>query len=194
MSTPQFDQFCWFGKLPAHGDFLQGNLSELQKATLDTMLSKLMADTQANPVWLSRYFETSPFDLLGHCPSLGPFQAFLMPSIDKVGRAFPWMVIKPTAGAFCPFLQKQVEQLSVAAFDEDWNINTLISKLSQLIKDKAPANMSIAPESQCAAPVASALPLHTMMWRSRQQGNEWSSLTRFPPCSEQWGEMLHERG
>lgn len=91
----------WFGKLPSLGDFCSNNMSADLQATLDHWLSEAM---QLGPethgaAWIHGYFQAAihgfalgPQTLL----SLGGQSAVgvIMPSVDKAGRAFPFVLMQ----------------------------------------------------------------------------------------------------
>lgn len=87
----------FFGKLPAHGDFVQRNLCGIVVEHLDAWLQQGLAAVQQRlgAQWLDFYltgpiwkFSLAP-ELLGDAAHIGA----IMPSVDRVGRYFPLVVL-----------------------------------------------------------------------------------------------------
>lgn len=93
----------FFGKLPAHGDFVQRNLPTGAFALLDDWLQQGLGalQTQCADQWLDQYL-TAPIwkfalgaGLIGEATRVGA----IMPSVDRVGRYFPLIVLATPAKA-----------------------------------------------------------------------------------------------
>jgi type VI secretion system protein ImpM len=95
----------WYGKLPALGDFAGRRLPPAFIRTWDAWLQDVLQATRAmlGTPWLD-YYLTTPIWRFVLLPGLvGPtgWAGVLMPSVDRVGRAFPLTiaVALPTAAA-----------------------------------------------------------------------------------------------
>ncbi len=92
----------WFGKLPGMGDFAHRRLPEGFRAVWDAWLQRGLArlrDRHAD--WMERYLEAPVW-----CFALGPRVAgegawigVLMPSVDGVGRYFPFTLAVEVQGS-----------------------------------------------------------------------------------------------
>lgn len=93
-STPTTSLTGWYGKLPGLGDFVQGRLPADFVARWDTWLQEGITDSKAvlRETWLDSYltahiwhFVLMPGVLNGQC-----WAGVWMPSVNKVGRYFPF--------------------------------------------------------------------------------------------------------
>lgn len=87
----------FYGKLPAHGDFVSRGLGPKQITVLDGWLQSAVASAQSElgEAWLERYLQTPAWRFVF---SSGVIDAFawaglLLPSVDRVGRYFPIMAL-----------------------------------------------------------------------------------------------------
>lgn len=94
----------WFGKLPGMGDFAHRRLPEAFRLPWDAWLQEgLGALRQRRADWTARYLE-SPlwcFALGGQLAGAGAWVGVLMPSVDSVGRYFPFTLATGVAAADC---------------------------------------------------------------------------------------------
>lgn len=157
----------WYGKLPALGDFasrrltpdwisqwdgwLAAGLHQLREAAPDSWLENYLA----SPAWR--------FALLPGCmaaDSDGLRIGVLVPSVDRVGRYFPLVVVsaplpRPVDGAQVAALWHwagQLEDLAVQALQDDWSAEALDAALAG-----APLPTFLAADSAVPAPLASLL-------------------------------------
>jgi len=97
----------YYGKLPAHGDFLARRVPQAVKAAWDGWLEPALHQAQAalGPEWDEIYL-TSPIWRFVLAPDLAGPEALIgvmMPSVDRVGRQFPLSLMIAVAsgpGAF----------------------------------------------------------------------------------------------
>jgi type VI secretion system protein ImpM len=87
----------FFGKLPGYGDFVQRNVCpELVKYWDNWILKSLSSShEQLGDLWRSKYFN-SPiwrFVIRQETLSQTPVAGFIMPSVDKAGRCYPFTVV-----------------------------------------------------------------------------------------------------
>lgn len=85
-----------FGKLPAHGDFVERNLPKSFLGHWDEWLQRSIASSRdiAGEDWLD-YYLTSPvwYFGLGHgTVEADPWVGAIVPSVDSVGRYFPFTI------------------------------------------------------------------------------------------------------
>jgi type VI secretion system protein ImpM len=140
MST-NTDTIGLFGKLPAHGDFIQRNLSSSFINVWDEWLQHFIAGTkeQLGESWLDIYL-TSPlwrFAFSAGVIDENVWAGVMIPSVDRVGRYYPFTIVRQLPQNINPFeyvqLQtawfKEIEMLALSALDEEISIDELISEL-----------------------------------------------------------------
>jgi len=138
-----------YGKLPTHGDFIQRNLSSGFVAPWDAWLQHYVAASKERigEEWLDIYL-TSPIWRFALSPGVVDEQGWagiMMPSVDLVGRYFPFTVAVRLAPGEPPtaFLAQQtgwfaqVETAALAALEGDVALDDLIAALSDI--ERAPA-------------------------------------------------------
>ena len=96
--TDKVRNISWFGKLPCVGDFCNHNMPTTLRNTLDNWLSQVMQEgfEAHGTAWIQAYFETRVHGFVFDNNTIG----VIMPSVDKAGRAFPFVLIEqiePTA-------------------------------------------------------------------------------------------------
>jgi type VI secretion system protein ImpM len=128
---------CWFGKLPCVGDFCSGNMSEPLIDALDSWLSVTMqsGEEKHGAAWTNAYYQAPMHGFLfGNrtLPALGGQSAVgvMMPSVDKAGRAFPFILMEhldqsetalPSKDALTRWFL-QAHTLCASALDEEWTL------------------------------------------------------------------------
>jgi type VI secretion system protein ImpM len=169
----------FYGKLPAHGDFIERRWSGSAVAGWDEWLQRALAISreQLGERWLDTYL-TSPlwrFGLSAGCVDGNHWLGVLLPSVDSVGRYFP-LVLGTELTAPChlvaTFLGAEVwftelEQAALAALDQNLDAEQLAERLQAL-----PA-LPLAPPAANGAGIYSAAPLDQALpqllewqWRS----------------------------
>ncbi len=133
-----------FGKLPAHGDFVQRNLPSDFVELWDDWLQHYIAASQEQlgEQWLDIYL-TSP--LWRFMFSVGTINAdawagILLPSVDKIGRYFPFSIITrlPSNISSLEFLLSQnswftsIEELALQALSGDLTVDDLIQEVEAI--------------------------------------------------------------
>lgn len=140
-------QLNWFGKLPCVGDFCSHNMPVGLQETIDLWLSKAMQEGQSihGNAWTSAYFQTpvhgfvwGPMVLphLNNKAALG----VIMPSVDKAGRAFPFILLQTLSLNDTESLAfesmtlwfQQAHVLCADALNEDWCLSKLESECTSL--------------------------------------------------------------
>jgi len=130
-----------FGKLPAHGDFVQRNLPALFINVWDEWLQHFVAGTkeQLADNWLDVYL-TSPlwrFVLSEGVVDENNWAGIMIPSVDRVGRYYPFSIVKKLSQSVNPveFIQKQtswyadIEALALSALDGEIILDDLVEQL-----------------------------------------------------------------
>ena len=160
----------WYGKLPALGDFasrrlapewiahwdgwLAAGLHQLREAAPDTWLN----DYLASPAWRFALLPGSVPEDAGDGLRVG----VLVPSVDRVGRYFPLVVVsaplaRPADGAQVAALWHwagQLEDIAVQALQDDWSADAL---------DAALAHNPVPPTAPPQAHVALPAPLASLL-------------------------------
>jgi type VI secretion system protein ImpM len=137
----------WYGKLPSLGDFASRRLDADAVSLWDDWLSTAMVGLReaAQADWLASYlraprwqFVLLPAALPAGCDP-GGAAGILMPSVDRVGRYFPLLILQPLPGlspsqAGAPALWRWLAGLdgvAADALDQDWTVEQLEQALSQ---------------------------------------------------------------
>lgn len=119
----------YFGKLPLAGDFLRRAIAPAFTEPWDAWLQALITEGRAafGPAWQDTYF-TAPIWRFALPPgAAGPaaMVGTLMPSVDRVGRQFPFTLATPveTADAFaaheaCAPLYATLEEIALAMLED----------------------------------------------------------------------------
>lgn len=149
-----------FGKLPAHGDFIHRNLPSRVVNLWDEWLQGFVASTQERlgEAWLDIYL-TSP--IWRFCLSSGvidehQWAGILLPSVDRVGRYFPFSVIHKIKGECNPaeFVDiqqawyEQIEASALKALEGYLQTDALVEELNTLKPNAASAYVSSGSEGR----------------------------------------------
>ena len=176
----------WYGKLPALGDFasrrlsaewigqwdgwLAAGLHQLREAAPDTWLDNYLA----SPAWRFALLPGSLPDPAAGGVSDGLRVGVLVPSVDRVGRYFPLVVVsaplpRPADGAQVAALWHwagQLEDIAVQALHDDWSADTLDAAL-------AAAQPPVLLAGEPALPAALAALLSQAAWDGLQGCSLW---------------------
>jgi type VI secretion system protein ImpM len=133
-----------YGKLPGHGDFVTRNLPNNLVQHWDAWLQAFIGSSQERlgADWLNVYL-TSPIWRFGFSAGVLDEQQWLgilMPSVDKVGRYFPFSVLVPVPGdlslldILCeqPEWLNPVEEAALHALDEGLLVDELLERIGDL--------------------------------------------------------------
>jgi len=187
----------WHGKLPSLGDFASRRLAPDFVALWDAWLAAgLAALSQREPEhWLQRYLACPAWRFVLMPGVLAaPFdgQAFagvLMPSVDRIGRYFPFSVIAPlpapprTAadlGSLLSWLH-DIDDLAADALQDDWPIDRLESELARRPRPvwpeptAAPAPLLPVAESAATHAVAGSQGLIALLAEAQTQALQQAS-------------------
>ncbi|MCW8987126.1 MAG: type VI secretion system-associated protein TagF, partial [Gammaproteobacteria bacterium] len=138
------DTIGLFGKLPAHGDFVQRNLSAGFINTWDEWLQHFIRGTQEQlgEGWLDIYL-TSPiwrFMFSSGVIDENNWTGIMIPSVDRVGRYYPFSIVKRLSQDINPFefiqlhsgWYKDIEALALDALDGEIVIDDLVNELDNM--------------------------------------------------------------
>jgi type VI secretion system protein ImpM len=131
-----------YGKLPTHGDFIQRNLPSGFVAEWDQWLQHYIAGAKEKigTDWLDIYL-TSPiwrFVFSDGVIDESRWAGILMPSVDQVGRYYPFSIATRLPEYINPFefmaaqsnWYAEIEQLALRALDGDFLLDELLDELS----------------------------------------------------------------
>lgn len=166
----------WHGKLPSLGDFASRRLDAPFIDAWDGWLAAgLLALREAQPAtWLDAYLSSPSWRFL-LMPEVLPGEAgeqayagVLMPSVDRVGRYFPFTIVQPLGDAPASTQQMQslwawlarLDELAADALQEDWDVERLEAELARMAApDVGPQSAGGSPGPLLAGAVAAlALP------------------------------------
>ncbi|MEY4590520.1 MAG: hypothetical protein RL497_2596 [Pseudomonadota bacterium] len=133
-----------YGKLPGHGDFVTRNLPNNLVQHWDAWLQAFIGSSQERlgQDWLNVYL-TSPIWRFGFSSGVLDEQQWLgllLPSVDKVGRYFPFSILIPVPGdlSLLDILCEQsdwlapVEEAALHALDEGLLVDDLLQRIGTL--------------------------------------------------------------
>lgn len=96
-----------YGKLPAHGDFVERNLARGFIDVWDDWLQRALANSQdsAGDNWLDFYLTAPVWHFaLGHgVIDANAWVGIVLPSVDSVGRYFPFTLVQKAGSQTDPF-------------------------------------------------------------------------------------------
>ncbi|WP_425261029.1 type VI secretion system-associated protein TagF [Rubrivivax sp. RP6-9] len=155
----------WHGKLPSLGDFASRRLQAPFLEAWDGWLAAgLLALRERDPGgWLDAYLASPSWRFLlmpGVLPGAAGEQGYagvLMPSVDRVGRYFPFTIVQPLGDAPVSTQQMRglwfwlgrLDELAAEALHDDWDVDRLESELARMA----------GPDLAALAPVAGPGPL-----------------------------------
>jgi type VI secretion system protein ImpM len=128
----------FYGKVPNLGDFVSRRLPPAFIEILDAWSRLLLTSSRAalGDAWLPAWLG-APIWHFGLGPGfLGDDQAWgvLIPSVDRVGRHFPFTIVGPTVPGGRPLRDwaLAIESLALAALDDGFSPDTLEQSLADL--------------------------------------------------------------
>ena len=156
----------WYGKLPTLGDFASRRLDDTFMECWDAWLAEGIAQLQGDSAadWPKGYLESPswrfilmPGALQGAAGKTA-WAGVLMPSVDRVGRYFPFTIAQPLAELPLdpPAFRRlsdwcdKVDEMAVNALFNDWNVEQLEDELLAtplVLRDANPAPLGAAPPS-----------------------------------------------
>ncbi len=151
----------WHGKLPSLGDFASRRLDAAFVEAWDGWLAAgLLALREADPAgWLAAYLASPSWRFLlmpGVLPGAPGRQAWagvLMPSVDRVGRYFPFTIVQPLGDGPASTAQMaelwhwlgRLDELAGDALQEDWPVDRLEAELARMAPPPAAAPAAAPP-------------------------------------------------
>ncbi len=191
----------WHGKLPALGDFVSRRVDAVWLEQWDPWLAQgmLALREQLGDAWLDAYlaspswrFLLMPGALAGAAGSRA-WAGVLMPSVDKVGRYFPFTIVHPQGGELSvsqmPALWRELEALDSLAADalhDDWDVERLESELARHVASGVEAEAL----PRALDPVATIAEEASALWRQQSAGTAYW-YAHAQPSAPRW---LRTRG
>lgn len=197
-----------YGKLPAHGDFVQRNLPSAFVQEWDPWLQHLVAGAREKigEPWLDIYL-TSPiwrFALSHGVIDANHWAGIVLPSVDQVGRYFPFSIIMQVGKQHHPaqFLAQQsawfsaIEDLALSALEGELSLDELVDALEQsaavldsayqlagAVSDSSDIQLDMGFEEQSVMSAYPAL-LDALLARQLNSYSVWSTdgSERVAPC------------
>lgn len=136
-----------YGKLPMHGDFVSRNLPAAFIKTWDEWLQLYIASSkeQMGDEWLDIYL-TSPiwrFVLSSGVIDQQHWAGIMLPSVDQVGRYYPFSIVMPLDPELNPFefitshnhWFDEIEELALQALDEQFSVDQLVDEVNNVPVD-----------------------------------------------------------
>ncbi|HEY4264847.1 MAG TPA: type VI secretion system-associated protein TagF [Micropepsaceae bacterium] len=129
-----------FGKIPQRGDFVSSNLPRQFIDAWDEFLREFLFASRAaiGDLWLESYLHGPIWRFIFEPAHLVPSAAagILMPSVDRVGRYFPFTVAVmtpsvPQGGTDDPWF-KRAEEFALETLDDAFDPQTLSQRLEAL--------------------------------------------------------------
>ncbi|MFL5335910.1 MAG: type VI secretion system-associated protein TagF [Geminicoccaceae bacterium] len=168
------------GKLPTNGDFVRRRVPAELAEPLDAWLAQALAASrdQLGEAWLPTYL-TAPvwrFALAAGC--CGPAAAGIwLPSVDKVGRYFPCLLVAELSGAPPPTAlpwaaepwYDHLEELALATLGDQLSLEQLEASLDELAAPELPEIAGGLPwrlplAAEMLAPLAGLAPIGSLWW------------------------------
>ncbi len=139
-----------FGKLPAHGDFLCRDLDANFVEVWDTWLQGFVGGTQEQlgENWLDTYL-TSPiwrFALSAGVVDDNIWAGVVLPSVDRVGRYFPFSLVRRMDNTLCPAELisnrtewfEALEEIALQSLDGELLIDEIVEEINTVELDVVP--------------------------------------------------------
>lgn len=164
----------WHGKLPSLGDFASRRLDSSFIEAWDGWLAAGMLALREGDAegWLDAYLAGPSWRFLlmpGVLPGELGRQAWagvLMPSVDRVGRYFPFSLVQPLGSGPVSTQQMQslwhwlgrLDELAADALQDDWSVERLEVELERMAPPPPVPGPAAALVPGAALPLAVALP------------------------------------
>ena len=175
----------WHGKLPSLGDFASRRLDQDFLGLWDEWLAAgmLALREQLGTVWLDAYLASPSWRFLlmpGALRGATGAQAWagvLMPSVDRVGRYFPFTIVRPLGTEPFSTLQmpalwhwlSRLDDLAADALHEDWSVERLEEELARM----APPDWPHLPSSSMTEEIVNPEELRPVDLPSGQGPADW---------------------
>ncbi|HEX5636709.1 MAG TPA: type VI secretion system-associated protein TagF [Gammaproteobacteria bacterium] len=168
-----------FGKLPAHGDFIHRNLPSDVMNTWDEWLQHYIASSreQMGEAWLNIYL-TSPVWRFVFSPGVldnNSWAGMMIPSVDRVGRYFPFTVLTKLPAKFNPleFLPQngawfdQIENVLIDALETELTVDDIMQSIDTFqinVENAYERNQAVSGNSSQAVKMMSNMDLPQSMY------------------------------
>ncbi|MDH5257928.1 MAG: type VI secretion system-associated protein TagF [Gammaproteobacteria bacterium] len=168
----------YFGKLPMRGDFIQRNMPVEFVHTWDNWLQSVIATSHHNLAhsWLEHYLVSPVWRYLVPQQSQSYQMGVMLPSVDKVGRYFPFTIstnVFPKADA--PRLISKnrdwfntAENIALQALNESIDYEQLNAIVDELEVQNYPAELNPGRRISFRIPVDNMTSLENALEESRQ--------------------------
>lgn len=171
----------WHGKLPALGDFVSRRVDAAWLEQWDPWLAQgmLALREQLGDAWLDAYLASPSWRFLLMPGALSgaagdrAWAGVLMPSVDKVGRYFPFTIVKPLDGELAVARMrdlwrwlKDLDGLAADALHDDWDIERLESALTRHAANEVEAQA----QPPAPDPAVSIADEASALWRQQSAG------------------------
>ena len=188
-----------FGKLPAHGDFVQRNLPSSFVDVWDDWLQHYIAASQEQLAdeWLDIYLTSPLWRFMFSVGSVdeNAWAGIMLPSVDKIGRYFPFSIVTrlPTSINSLEFLLSQnswfdsMEDLALQALSGDLTVELLLQEIEKIkisyntiyintdeVEDNNPLVINMDFEEQSPASVSEYM-LDSIMKKSVASYSAWTT-------------------
>ena len=134
----------YYGKIPHLGDFVRHNLPRSFLEHWDDWLQQVVNTTQTSlgETWLDIYLTSPVYRFVlspGICGENG-WLGVIIPSVDKVGRYFPFTICAPTKHQTNPFESMtdyhpwfvRAEEIALAVLDDNFDSSVLAKSIAEL--------------------------------------------------------------
>ncbi len=168
----------YFGKLPQRGDFIQRNMSAEFVHTWDAWLQSVISISRHNlgHQWLDYYLVSPIWRYLIPQQSKTYQLGVMLPSVDKVGRYFPFTIsanivpINDAARVICKNKEwfDKAENIALQALDESINYDQLNSIVDELILAEDTPDINANRRVSFRIPVDKLSSLNSALEESRQ--------------------------
>ena len=187
----------WFGKLPASGDFLARRVEPATRQRLDDWLQASLTASrrELGDGWLDAFLTAPIWRFVLHGAAGGASAGLLMPSVDKVGRYFPFALLVefdgPLAGDALSRADRflsEIEPDALHALEEGFDADALDHRLALKLRAARRENEEAAVAASTLDPGpdenGEAWPA-TFWWTAGSEGNEAAFLRceDMPPPS-----------
>lgn len=133
-----------YGKLPMHGDFIHRNLPSTFISSWDEWLQLYIAGSKEKmgEEWLDIYL-TSPiwrFVLSAGVIDVNHWAGIMLPSVDQVGRYYPFSIVMPVASNLNPLEYislhvewfERLEDLALQALENEVLVDDLVDEINSI--------------------------------------------------------------
>ena len=190
MTTETCELPAWFGKLPGMGDFAHRRMSESFRAAWDQWLQHGLAHLRARHAdWTERYL-AGPlwfFVLAEDVVDAARWTGVLMPSVDAVGRYFPFAVLTGLGpGTDLQRWWELAAQAALEGLERDLDAMQFEAALQRLFASGETSDETSGDSPRLPLPAAGE-----SLWLTHPQGNEgWRMVVAGLPVEAQFDALF----